>query len=151
VVRVGTPSPIPVLQAILVLFINVDNFGAKLVTKQLLRPLGEGLFDFVVTIGALAIEKLHFRDRGLNHFGFHDGPTGFDFRVGHLFKPYFVEGVGQPSPDGLHSSISFFRRSDTTGANERSNAHTTLFLAEGGVIRGSESWIAYYGLSSFEY
>ena len=42
-VRVGSAYAVARTQAILVLFINVDNFGAKLVTKQLLRALGEGL------------------------------------------------------------------------------------------------------------
>ena len=64
----------------------------------------------------------------------------------HAFNEIRLEEV--PYPDGLHSSISFFRRSDTTGANERSNAHTTLFLSERGVIRGSESLIR-LGYSGF--
>jgi len=38
-------------------------------------------------------------------------------------------------------AISFFRRSDTTGANERSNAYPTLFLSDRGVISGSGSGI----------
>jgi hypothetical protein len=127
---------------------NALTTDAKFVTKQLLRALGQGLFDFVVTVRALAIKELHFRNRGLNHFGFDDGPTGFDFRVGHFFKAYFVESVGQPAPNDLHSRISFFRRSDTTGANERSTAHASLFLSERGVISGSKSRIR-LGCSGF--
>src|SRR5262249_12512705 len=93
-VRVSSADTVARPQAIWVLFINIDNFGAKLVTKQLLGALRKGFFDLVVAVGALAIEELHFRDRGLNHFGFDDRPTGLELRVGHLFKPHFVEGVG---------------------------------------------------------
>src|SRR5262249_25564060 len=93
-VRVSRADAVARTQAIWVLFINIDKFGAKLVAKQLLRAFGKGFFDFVVTVGSLAIEELHFRDRGLNHFGFDDRPTGLELRVGHLFKAHFVEGVG---------------------------------------------------------
>jgi hypothetical protein len=47
---VGRAYAIADPQTIGVFFIDLDNFGAKLVAKELLGSVAERLFDFVVAI-----------------------------------------------------------------------------------------------------